>query len=327
MTGIIIVCNSRAERGPLASVIAALPEATVLGLSELQQQGDPAQVMGFGLWWFTERLRELQPRLVVVLGDRYETLSAALAATFLRIPLAHIHGGETTTGAWDDALRHSISHLTEQTGGVHLPPTQMAADRIMELCYARRLEVVGAPGLDGIPPQSAKRDEPMILVTYHPETMAADGGLAGCEAMLDALTAYAATHRIVFCGVNNDPGGQPVRDAIQSFVQEHSGQIRPTYTHDEYVGMMQHAVLVIGNSSAGVIEAPWVGCPSVNIGRRQDGRPMASSVLNAPPYFIPKSIHEAIAGDFPWGPHYRAGAAPKIAEICRAFVKERGATP
>jgi UDP-hydrolysing UDP-N-acetyl-D-glucosamine 2-epimerase len=322
MPNIIIISNNRAEAGPLASVVAALPEATVLGLTPAQQDGPPAQVLGFGLWWFTREFEERRPSLVVVLGDRYETLAAAQAAYFLRIPVAHIHGGETTTGAFDDAVRDSITRMSV----LHFVATTEAADRVYALDQrvSTPIHRVGAPGLDGIPPQSARRDRKLILVTYHPETRAADYGVGACREMLAAVSSLLG-YEVIFCGVNNDPGSAEIRATITDWTRPHGGNISTHIDHAEYVGLMQSAAVVVGNSSAGIIEAPWVGVPTVNIGARQDGREMAPSVIQAVGVRenILKALHTAIAWTGPWSPRYEGGAAPRIAKIVREFLAER----
>lgn len=329
---IVIVANCRSERGPLQSVIAALPEAEEVCFPAELQVGHPSRVMSLALDYFHGAFARLNPRVVVVLGDRYETLAAALAATFLRetlvsiqrIKLVHIHGGETTTGAFDDALRHSITHLTEQSGGAHCVATYDAQERVYEMLGGKvgpdRLRIVGAPGLDGVEGSSATRTDKLILVTYHPETRAADYGLAGCKAMLGALPLGYETR---FCGVNNDPGNADIRAAINNQLLNHGGVWCPDMPHAMYVGLMQRASLVIGNSSAGIIEAPWVGVPSVNIGMRQHGRPHAHSVTTAPVGNVESirlAITTALSWRGPWAPCYRGGAAPRIAEIVRGMV-------
>lgn len=324
MSGIAIVINNRSERGPLQSVVDALPEATVFGMSRVAQDGEPAAVMARGLEYFSDVLCGF--KVVVLVGDRYETLAAALAAMFLRIRIVHIHGGETTTGAFDNALRHSITHLTQQSGGVHCVATDKAATRIAELrgtiSWPLNLHLVGAPGLDGIPGNSARRDCKLILVTYHPETAAADYGISGCHAMLHALYPLATQYEIYFCGVNNDPGASDIRRVIQDFCQERGGYIRHTMNHAEYIALMQSASLVIGNSSAGIIEAPWVGIPSVNIGNRQDGRERAPSVFDVDAeHNISAKIEAALRWHGPWKPAYKGTAAPRISEIVRGMVK------
>lgn len=324
---IVIVCNSRSEKGPLESVIAALPEARVVGHDVGGMS--PPSALSCCVSWFSDDFRNLGASLVILLGDRYETLAAALAATFLRIPIAHVHGGETTTGAFDDAFRHSITHLTQQSGGVHFCATIRAKDVIENLVTpysgVRRcgnIHVVGAPGLDGVPGNSAKRDRKLILATYHPETMAEDYGLANCEAMLRALREY-KDYEIIFCGVNSDPGAERINETIDAYCRTADDQhvrIMSGLSHAEYIYFMQSAALVVGNSSAGVIEAPWVGVPSVNIGSRQNGRETAASVWSAHPDHISDSIEHALGWRGPWPPIYRGGAAEKI----RAVLEKEG---
>lgn len=284
---ISVIIPSRAEFGPLASVIAALPGCNVVRFDSTGMS--PAIAMAQALPYYTAVFTNMKTTRVLVLGDRYETLAAALAALFLGIPVAHCHGGETTEGAFDDPMRHAITHVAS----LHFVAHEDAAERVMLMkgfagpggpsYLSQGIHVVGAPGLDGIPQASAKRDRKLILVTYHPETRAEDLGLSGCRAMLTALTPYTATHDIWFCGVNNDPGGKEIEDVIYAFDAEYnttnSTKIKFSLDHARYVEHMQSAALVIGNSSAGIIEAPWIGVPSVNIGHRQKGRPLATSVF------------------------------------------------
>lgn len=313
---IYIVCNNRAERGPLESVIAALPEARVVSCDV--GGVDPNLAMRKSLTYFGATL-ERDAKLVIVLGDRYETLAAALAAMFLRIPVAHIHGGETTTGAFDDALRDSITAIAS----LHFPATFKAQGRIRELrpdTSTYSMCMAGAPGLDGIPRGSAKRDRKLVLVTYHPETRAADYGAAGCRAMLEALP---LGYETIFCGVNTDPGGAEIQRIIDDWRSRRGGAYMPGLSHREYIAMMQHAELCIGNSSSLVIECPWVGCPSVVVGNRQEGREMAKRIVTWAP--IPQEIKGAIKYALEYAgtpdPIYQGGAAPRIAAACREFVK------
>jgi UDP-N-acetylglucosamine 2-epimerase len=179
---------------------------------------------------------------------------------------------------------------------------------------ANAVTVSGAPGLDGIEGNSARRDRNEVLVTYHPETRLPDYGVAQCGRMLEALGAYYRSGcDITFCGVNNDPGSDDVKNLIEDFCGPRSfAQIVTTMNHREYIEKMQRVALVVGNSSAGVIEAPWIGVPSINIGDRQKGRPMASSV-----YSSMDCIAEAITHDDPWEPIYRGGAAKVIAAVIK----------
>lgn len=328
VANIVIISNTRAEAGPLASVIAALPEAKVIGLPPALQRGDPASVMAAGLRYFTDRLQAAGAKVVVVLGDRYETLAAALAATFLRIKLVHIHGGETTTGAFDDALRHSITHLTHTSGGHHCVATAEAAERVWDMLggpdagASETITCVGAPGLDGVPGNSATRDQREILVCFHPVTRQADYGLADCKAMIEALKHSSFNgYRIRMSMPNNDPGRDAIYEYLDHYRQSKMAVDWSDDDHAQYVARMQSAAFCVGNSSAFVIEAPWVGIPSVNIGDRQAGRPCAPSVVHAGAF---DHLHHAMwaARDWqgPWAPCYKGEAAPRIAEIVRGMV-------
>ena len=308
-SGVTVVSNSRAEDGPLESVIKALPGCSV---TRFNSDGmSPAVAVAQAVTFFTVMFKAQDAKLVVLLGDRYETLAAALAAMFSAIPVAHIHGGETTAGAFDDALRHSISHMAT----LHFVATDDFAVKLASMgIEPSTITISGAPGLDGIEGNSARRDKNEVLVTYHPETRSPDYGVAQCRQMLQALAQhYRSGCDITFCGVNNDPGSDEIKELIENFCGPRSfAQIVTTMNHREYIERMQHAALVVGNSSAGVIEAPWVGVPSINLGDRQKGRPMASSV-----YSSMDCIGQAITHDDPWTPIYCGGAAKVIAAVIK----------
>lgn len=323
MSEIMLVVNNRAERGPLDSVIAALPEARVFGLSATDQTWDAHEVMRCGLEQFTREYHRSRPRLVIVVGDRYETLAATLAAYLLRIPVAHIHGGERTAGAMDDAFRDSITRMSV----LHFVATDAAGRRVAALqgtdghAGVRPMDgihLVGAPGLDGVPGNSALRDHKTILITYHPETRAPDYGVANCQRMLTAVSALLG-YEVIFCGVNNDPGSAEINRTVRAHFQNHGGRMAFNMPHDEYVAMMQRAALVIGNSSAGVIEAPWVGLPTVLVGDRQLGREMSNSIFQDD-FDVNRAIQRALSWRGPWEPCYKGGAAPRIAEVVREYV-------
>jgi UDP-hydrolysing UDP-N-acetyl-D-glucosamine 2-epimerase len=309
-TGVTIVSNSRAEDGPLESVIKAMPGCSV---TRFNSDGmSPAVAVAQAVIFFTVAFKTQDLKLVVLLGDRYEMLAAGLAAMFLGIPIAHIGGGETTIGAFDDAMRNSISHMAQ----FHFVATNDFAIKLVNMgIYPHTINVVGASGLDRIEGNSAKRSRTEILVTYHPETRAPDYGIAQCERMLLALDKYYKDgYDIIFCGVNNDPGSEEIKELIKAYCEPRScAKIVTDMTHREYVEKMQHAILVVGNSSAGVIEAPWIGVPTINVGDRQKGRPMAQSVYQSMMYIDKALQHKDL-----WIPIYRGGASEKIA----AKIKE-----
>lgn len=318
---VFVVSNSRAEYGPLESVIAALPGCGVFGFDVSRR--DPHEALEFAVTAFHKLMnRVYKPKLVVVLGDRYETLAAALAAMFLNIPVAHIHGGEMTAGAFDDAMRDSITAIAE----LHFAATPEAQERILMMrgrsVRPYRVYTTGAPGLDGIGRNTATRLIKRFLVTFHPETRANDKGAWTLATMLAAFQAF-PDYEIAFMGVNTDPGSSMVVDQIQAWMRATGrGQIYDI-PHDRYVEFMKGSALVIGNSSAGIIEAPWVGIPTVNLGKRQDGRPQAPSIFNATGNSKDEVI-DKIANALSWpGPNYwvkyHGGAGPKIARVIAEF--------
>lgn len=244
---------------------------------------------GLALTGTAEALARMQPDILVLLGDRYELLAAAQAAVLARIPIAHIHGGETTEGAIDDSIRHAITKLAH----LHFPAAQAYAERILQMGEsADRVWTVGAPAMDNIAsldPVPLEALEvligmplraPAFLVTYHPVTLASDGGQAAMEALLAALNEHAGS--IVITGTNADPGATPIRKALQAFARANVGRVKLVESLGArcYLSLMQHVDAVVGNSSSGLLEAPAVGVPTVDIGARQRGRLRAPSVIH-----------------------------------------------
>jgi UDP-hydrolysing UDP-N-acetyl-D-glucosamine 2-epimerase len=249
-----------------------------------------AKSMALCLAGCAEALAELQPDILVVLGDRYETLAAAEAAMLARIPIAHIHGGESTEGAIDEAIRHAITKMSH----LHFVATEDFKKRVIQLGESPdRVWVVGATGLDTIAalPNMAKTElesalgltlkAPVFLVTYHPETLRKQDSAPIMRDLLTALDEKNGT--IIITGVNADAGNAPLRDVAKKFVTAHKD--RATLVENlgavKYLNLMRFSDLVIGNSSSGLLEAPSMGIPSVDIGDRQKGRPRAPSVLHA----------------------------------------------
>jgi UDP-hydrolysing UDP-N-acetyl-D-glucosamine 2-epimerase len=228
----------------------------------------------------------LQPDIVVVLGDRYEVLAAAQASLMLGIPLAHLHGGETTEGAFVTKMAH-----------LHFVAADEYAWRVRQL--GERDEYIynfGAPGLDHLTRSTlADRAEletvvdaplgtPLLAVTYHPETLDPDEGIAGMRAMLAALGAIEDAS-IVFTGVNADPGHDHLSKEIHDFVIADTNRrhLVTSLGQSRYLGLLKIADAVVGNSSSGLIEAPALRVPTVNIGDRQKGRLRAASVVDCAP--------------------------------------------
>lgn len=234
-------------------------------------------------------LVRLQPDVLVLLGDRYELLAAAQAAVLSRVPIAHIHGGEATEGAIDDTIRHAVTKLSHW----HFAAAEPYAERIRQMGEASdRVWNVGAPAMDNIAalePVPKKALEaflgltlrrPTFLVTYHPVTMDADGGLAAMQALLTAIDTGDGS--IVITGANADPGATAIRDSLQRFANARPDRVAlvESLGAARYLSLMRHVDAVVGNSSSGLLEAPAIGVPTVDIGPRQQGRLRAPSVLH-----------------------------------------------
>lgn len=234
-------------------------------------------------------LVRLKPDVLVLLGDRYELLAAAQAAVLARVPIAHIHGGEATEGAIDESIRHAVTKLSHW----HFAAAEPYAERIRQMGEAlARVWNVGAPAMDNIAaldpvPKDALEvflglplRAPAFLVTYHPVTLEDDGGLAAMQALLAALDAGSGS--VVITGANADPGGNAIRASLQAFADDHPDRVVlvESLGARRYLSLMRHVDAVVGNSSSGLLEAPAVGVPTVDIGPRQQGRLRAPSVLH-----------------------------------------------
>lgn len=240
---------------------------------------------------FLGAFTRLSPDLVVIIGDRFEAMSAASAATFLHVPIAHIHGGEVTLGAIDDVFRHVVTKMSH----LHFPAAEEYAARIVQMGEAPgRVHVVGAVGLDNfVKLDQPSRAElmhdvgladgaPYALFTYHPATMEDDTRFEGLEAVLEALEAFPDTC-VLMTKANSDPGGRRINARLEAFAAAHPERVRlvAALGQRRYLAAMRHAQFVIGNSSSGIIEAPAVDVPTVNVGRRQEGRLIAQSIVQA----------------------------------------------
>lgn len=276
----LTVREIEAEGWPIAARVNCLEEAD----SPLAV----ARAMGRAVIGLAEALAELEPDIEVVLGDRFEMHAAALAALPLNLPVAHLHGGELTLGAFDDALRHSMTKLSH----LHFAATEDYARRIIQLGEEEwRVTVSGAPSLDNLaaldvvgPGELAEfigleLDPAPLLVTYHPVSLEQ----AGTEdQLLELLAALDKTDRpVVFTLPNADPGNSVIRRLIADWTaaRERAAQVEHLGTR-RYFGLMKLAAAMVGNSSSGIIEAASFELPVVNIGSRQAGRTRASNVID-----------------------------------------------
>lgn len=258
--------------------------------------------MGLAHISFAEAYDELKPDLVVVLGDRYEIFSAAMTATIARIPLAHLHGGETTEGAYDEAMRHSITKMSQ----LHFVATEVYRKRVIQLGeHPHRVFNVGGLGIENIKRLDLFSKEALeasidfnlapknLLVTFHPVTLEESTAQQQFQELLNAIDELEETH-IIFTKANSDSDGRVINHMIDGYVSKNShkaigftslGQLR-------YLSALQFVDAVVGNSSSGLLEAPSFKIGTINIGDRQKGRMKASSVIDCKP--TKKSIQKAL---------------------------------
>jgi len=237
----------------------------------------------------TKTFTQLKPDIVVVLGDRYEIFSVALSATVLNIPIAHIHGGETTQGAMDEVFRHSITKMSH----LHFTATKLYRNRVIQLGeQPKRVFNVGALGVENIEnitllskdefekSISSKLYKKNLLVTFHPTTLDKQSPKKQFKIILKALSKLKDT-KIIFTKANADTGGVVINKMIDSYVKKHKNAIAfHSLGLVRYLSALRYVDGVVGNSSSGIIETPSMGCMSVNIGNRQKGRESAKSVLH-----------------------------------------------
>lgn len=246
--------------------------------------------MSRGLKGYAEAYQELKPDLLLILGDRYEMLAAATAALIMRIPIAHISGGAISEGAFDDAIRHSITKMSQ----LHFTEAEDYRRRVIQLGeQPDRVFNVGALGVENImklPLMSEeeieadikfKIDKKTILVTYHPVTLGNHTVEQDITEFMNALC-QRPDIRVIFTMPNSDTGSQAIVEAINGFVaknQERSVAYKSLGVL-RYLSVMKEVGAVVGNSSSGLVEVPSFGIPTLNIGDRQKGRLAAESVLN-----------------------------------------------
>lgn len=254
-------------------------------------------------------LDRLRPDLLVVLGDRYEVLAAVTAATIMGIPVAHIHGGELTEGAFDDSIRHAITKMSH----LHFVATPEFGRRVAQMGEdSERIHVVGAPALDTIRTLSPvsvaelsrhvglELSSPVIVVAYHPSTIPGEDPAAAVRTLLGAVDKI--DDATVVCSLPNaDPRFDSVREILLDYAADRATATAVTSIgHERYLSLLRHAAVLIGNSSAGIIEAPVLGTPVVNVGQRQKGRPASDSVISVAiePGEIDSALQLALSPEF-----------------------------
>lgn len=296
--------------------------------------------MGVEMIGFADVYAEEQPDMVVLLGDRYEILVAATAAMVHRIPIAHIHGGESTEGAIDEAIRHSITKMSM----LHFASTEVYKKRIIQLGeQPERVFSVGALGVENVkslsllPKKELEEsiqfsfDKATVMVTYHPVTLENDTVENQFTNLLTVLKKHKEL-QIIFTKANADTDGRVINQMIDQFVLENSnrsiaftsmGQLR-------YLSALQYCVAVVGNSSSGIIEVPSFGIPTVDIGERQKGRVRAESVIHCgtEESEIESAMKEALSdagrekAKQSMNPYEGVDTSKRIIEVIKKYLKQ-----
>lgn len=324
MRKICVVTGSRAEYGLLSGLMRAIQEdkdlqlqviATNMHLSpefgltyrEIEKDGfqidkkvqmllssdtpnATTKSVGLATIGFADAYEDLQPDLIVVLGDRFEILAAVSAALFFKIPVAHLHGGEITEGAYDDSIRHAITKMSH----LHFTSTEAYRQRVIQLGeQPDRVFYVGAIGVENIkrvPLMSQaeledsirfKLGEKSLLVTYHPVTLENHTAADQCRNLLKALDEF-PDYKIIFTLPNSDTDGRVIIRLINEYVSLRPERCMaiPSLGLQRYLSALKCVSAVVGNSSSGIIEVPSFGIPTLDIGNRQKGRIAAESVVH-----------------------------------------------
>jgi len=299
--------------------------------------GGMARSTGMALVSFTDYFESFRPEMLVLLGDRFELLAAAIAASMLRIPIAHIAGGDTSEGALDEFIRHSITKMSY----LHFPTNEQSRRCVIQLGEApERVFNVGALNVDNILSRPLLSLEELsaslgldlsgkyALVTFHPVTMYEDADASEFRELLKAIELF-PDMTYLFTKANADSGGRAINEALDAFAEKRDNcAVFTSLGNLRYLSAMKHAHMVVGNSSSGLYETPLFGVPCINIGDRQRGRLCADNVINCAPEFeaIVVAINKALSGEFkiiakntpnPFGDGH---TAERIAEKIKVFL-------
>lgn len=291
--------------------------------------------IGMGLIGASYELERLGPDALIVLGDRYEILAIVIAAHVSGIPVIHLHGGESTFGQIDEAIRHSITKFST----LHFTSTDAYRQRVIQLGeHPRTVFNVGAMGIDAIidteliserglrTELGIHQDRPVLTITYHPVTLASDMGLSDLKLLFNSVRKL-DEFEIVFTAANADMAGLSFNELISQFCSEESNRyLFNSLGRVRYLSLLKISSAVIGNSSSAILEAPFLGIPSIDIGERQAGRVIDESVLHVSSSeflrpAIDKVLKDGFMAEFNGGNsiYFNGGATEKIMHQIRAF--------
>lgn len=372
MRKICVVTGSRAEYGILRRLMSAIKECSELELQVIatnqhlsKSQGETykeiesdgftidykvymaddeapdnanttAKSISRGVAGFADAFDALQPDLLLILGDRYEMLAVASTALIYKIPIAHLHGGEITEGAFDDAIRHAITKMSH----LHFTSTEAYRKRVIQLGeQPERVFNVGALGVENVLKNDFMSKEEIeqslnfqitdkcFLCTYHPVTLSNMSSETQVVNLLEALDDYKDYH-IIFTYSNSDTNSRIIIKRIQEYVDRNTGRCMfiPSLGQRRYFSALRYMTAVIGNSSSGIIEVPSFGIPTLDIGDRQKGRIAAESVIHCG--CSTEEIKDGLRKVAMYGhkaidnPYYKEGACETILKVIKTYPLE-----
>ena len=290
-----------------------------------------AKSMGIGTMGFADAFSRLEPDMIMLLGDRFEALAAASTATVMGIPIIHLVGGDVTEGAFDDAIRHAITKMSH----LHFVASKESGGRVRQMGEEPfRVHVVGDPGLDGlrqmtlIGRKALERDIGFrfrgknLVVTFHPATLDRIPSTKQFAIVLDALDSLGPDFGLIFTKPNADPQGRALIVMLDTFVRDHPNSAAfVSLGQRRYLSVMAQCDAVVGNSSSGLLEAPSLGIPTINIGSRQNGRLKAKTVYDCSvdKAGIVRALRKALSGRIGKvdNPHGDGHTAPRIIRILK----------
>jgi len=372
MRKICVVTGSRAEYGILRGLLSAIKNDSELQLQiiatnqhlskrqgetykEIEKDGfeidykvymadddapdnanSTAKSIGRGVCGFADAFEALTPDMLLILGDRYEMLAVVSAALVYKIPIAHLHGGEITEGAFDDAIRHSITKMSH----LHFTSTDTYRKRVIQLGeQPERVFNVGALGVENVLKNDFLSKEEIeqslhfemtdkcFLCTYHPVTLSNMSSEEQVLNLLNALDNYKDYH-VIFTYSNSDTDSQIIIKRIQEYVDKNGSRCMfiPSLGQKRYFSALKHMTAVLGNSSSGIIEVPSFGIPTLNIGDRQKGRMAADSVINCGCSVeeIKDGLERVLASDCKniENPYHKEGTCDAILKVIKSYPLE-----
>lgn len=293
--------------------------------------------MGLAMISFADYFERFAPDMLVVLGDRYETLAVCCAAMNQKIPIAHLYGGETTEGAIDESIRHAITKLSY----LHFTSTQEHRNRVIQLGeQPNRVFCVGAIGIENIFSEILMckheledsigfiLDKPYAIVTFHPVTLEGNNSAEQFQALLNVIEKH-NDMKFIFTMANADSDGRIINQMINEFVSKNDNSVAYiSLGRKRYLSALKYCTMVIGNSSSGLVEAPSFYVPTINIGNRQKGRLQPESVINCSSTTneIEEAISLALSEEFAKkvrnvvNPYGDGNTSDKLVEVIRKYL-------